>query len=58
MPEFKKENPDTPATGLMSLIGASWKSLSQEEKDAYKIDQVDAKKDNKETKAEESDDDK
>lgn len=36
MPEFKKEHPETPATGLMSLIGASWKNLTKEEKDAYK----------------------
>ena len=40
MPEFKKENPETPATGLMSLIGASWKLLSKEEKDAYKAPEV------------------
>ena len=44
MPEFKKDHPDTPATELMSLIGASWKSLSIEEKDAYKL-KVTAKSD-------------
>lgn len=40
MPEFKEKNPDTSATGLMSLIGASWKSLSKEDKDAYKTDKT------------------
>lgn len=40
MPEFKKDHPDTPTTGLMSLIGASWKNLSQEEKDSYKVNEV------------------
>lgn len=40
MPEFKKDHPDTPITGLMSLIGADWKNLSPEEKDSYKVNMV------------------
>ena len=34
--EFKEENPDKNAKEIMSLIGASWKTLSDEEKEGYK----------------------
>ncbi len=34
---MKKENPDTPAKELMGLAANKWKSLTQEEKDSYKV---------------------
>jgi hypothetical protein len=34
---MKKENRDTPAKELMSIAANKWKSLTQEEKDAYKV---------------------
>jgi hypothetical protein len=34
---MKKDNPDTPAKELMSIAANKWKSLTQEEKDAYKV---------------------
>jgi hypothetical protein len=34
---MKKENPDTPAKELMGLAANKWKSLTQEEKDTYKV---------------------
>jgi hypothetical protein len=34
---MKKENPATPAKELMGLAANKWKSLTQEEKDTYKV---------------------
>lgn len=36
MKAFKSENPDKTSKEIMSLVGAEWKLLSQEEKDKYK----------------------
>ncbi len=34
---MKKDNPDAPAKELMGLAANKWKSLTQEEKDSYKV---------------------
>jgi hypothetical protein len=34
---MKKDNNDTPAKELMGLAANKWKSLTQEEKDSYKV---------------------
>lgn len=40
--QLKKDKPEIPAKELMGMAAASWKLLSQEEKDAYKTVMIDA----------------